>query len=140
MKHANIQRSIHMGMTQRKIDRCSMALLLCIAPLAVLSDDEAAMTAEVYAIAKSAKNEAVMQHLTDPSQYDAMAKARAENPVVLRENLRVDEVKVEHIDETHAIARPTYREKHTGTTGQEEIHLEMKNGKWQVTSPPPAAE
>lgn len=107
-------------------------------PLA--EEDEAALTAEAYAVAKSAGNEAVMKHLSDPSQYDAMAKARAENPGPRRENLHVDEVQVEHLDETHAIARPQYHEKHTGATGQEEFHLELKNGKWQVTNPPAAAK
>jgi len=102
----------------------------------VRAEDEAAMTAEVYAIAKSAKNEAVLKHISDPEHYDEMAKTRAANTDPAQENLHIGDTTVEHLDETHAIARTRFSEKHSNRSGEDEVHLELKNGQWQVTSPP----
>lgn len=113
-----------------------MALTFVFLVSAMAADDEAAMTAEVYAIAKGAKNEDVLKHISNPDHYDAMAKARGEDSAPAQENLRIQEVTVKHIDETHAVARAQYAEKHSGRSGEEEIHLELKEGKWQVISPP----
>lgn len=113
--------------------------MLCTAllgPAAVRADDEAAMTAEVYAIAKSAKNEAVLKHISDPEHYDEMAKIRAANTDPAQENLHVGNTTVEHLDATHAIAHTRFSEKHSNRSGEDAVHLELKNGKWQVTSPP----
>ncbi len=113
-----------------------LAIAVVLAPVFVSADDEAAMTAEVYAIAKASKNEALLEHLSDPAHYKAMANLRAADTSAPRENLRIDDVVVDHTDATHAVAQTRYREKHSGRAGFEEVHLELKSGKWQVTQPP----
>jgi hypothetical protein len=131
-------------MRSRNTIMSKIKILVALIATAVVSfahaDDEAAMTAEVYAIAKGAKNEAVLEHVSDPKHYEAMAKRRSEDDTPKRENLRVREVTVEHTDATHAVARAQYDEKHGGASGEEEIHLELKEGKWQVTAPPAPAK
>lgn len=113
---------------------------VCACPgIAAAADDmrDAADTAEVYVYGKDAKDEALLQHLTDPDAYDAMAKSRSEDKSRPRENVRVKDVDVTPIDDTHAVARTTVTEKHRGGTRVEEVPLVKKDGKWQVTNPPP---
>ncbi len=126
----------------RKSKPRALATLICSLSLFAITSyaqDDAADTAEVYTIAKEANNEAVMQHLTAPEHYDAMAASRADKRAKPNENIHVDKVDVEHIDDTHAVARTTFREKHTGNTGQQEFHMELRDGQWQITNPPEAA-
>ncbi len=99
--------------------------------------EEAADLAEVFVYGQQSKNEAVLREITDPDQYEAMQKIRAEDKGSSNENVRVDDVEFTEIDGDRATARATYSRIHGKEKKQTEVHLQRIGGEWRVTTPAP---
>lgn len=97
--------------------------------------EDAADTAEVFIYGKQSKNEALLREISDPEQYEAMEKIRAEDKGKPNENVRVEDVEITNIDGDRATAKATYSQKRGKGTKQADVHLQRVNGKWQVTTP-----
>jgi len=111
-------------------------LLAATAVQAGDSLEEAADMAEVFVYGQQSKNEAVLREISDPEQYEAMEKIRAEQNIKLNENVHVDGVEITNVDGDRATAKATYSQKHNKGKQQTQVHLQRVNGKWQVTTPP----
>jgi hypothetical protein len=98
--------------------------------------EEAADTAEVFLYGQQSENEALMRYVSDPEQYEAMAKERAENQGKPNENVTVEKVEITDIEGNRATARATYKTKHKKGRKHEDIQLIRVDGKWEVTTPP----
>ena len=98
--------------------------------------EEAADTAEVFVLGEQSKNEALLREISDPEQYEAMEKIRAEQNIKLNENVRVDDVEITNVDGDRATAKATYSQIHNKGKHQTQVYLRRVDGKWQVTTPP----
>ncbi len=98
--------------------------------------EEAADMAEVFVYGRESKNEALLREISDPEQYEAMEKIRAEQNTKLNENVRVDNVEITNVDGDRATATATYSQIHHKGKQQTQVHLRRVDGKWQVTTPP----
>jgi len=120
--------------------RISFCLVSCLLVLPATgaedSLEQAADTAEVFLYGKTSENEALMRYVSDPEQYEAMAKERSENQGKPNENVRVEKVEITDIEGNRATARATYKTKHKKGRKQEDIQLIRIDGKWEVTTPP----
>lgn len=96
---------------------------------------EAADMAEVFVYGQQSKNEALLREISDPKQYEAMEKLRAQDKGEPNENVRVEGVEITDIDGDRATAKATYSKKHSKGKSQADVHLKRVDGKWQVTTP-----
>jgi len=125
-----------------------ISLATCVALAAVSvgaaqagdSAEDAAATAEVYVYGLESKNEALLREISDPDEYEAMAKDRAESKRGLNENVRVSDVELIEVHGDRAVARATYTTKHKKGSEQADVQLKRVNGKWEVTTAPEPAK
>ncbi len=110
-------------------------LLATTAAQARDSLEEAADMAEAFVYGQQSKNEALLREISDPEQYEAMEKIRAEQNTKLNENVRVDGVEITNVDGDRATAKATYTQKHNKGKQEAQVHLRRVDGKWQVTTP-----
>ena len=93
--------------------RFTISLATCVALATVSigavragdSAEDAAATAEVYVYGLESKNEALLREISDPDEYEAMAKDRAESKRGLNENVRVSDVELIEVHGDRAVAR-----------------------------------
>ncbi len=100
--------------------------------------EDAAATAEVFVYGHQSKNEALLREISDPDQYEAMAKDRSSEEGEPNENVHVDSVEITDLDGDRATAKATYSKQHSKGKKQAQVHLRRVNGEWQVTKPPEA--
>jgi len=115
-------------------------LLLVTTAHARDSLEEAANMAEVFVYGRESKNEALLREISDPEQYEAMEKIRAEQNTKLNENVRVDDVEITTVDGDRVTAKATYSQIHNKGKQQAQVHLRRVDGKWQVTPLPDSSE
>ena len=115
-------------------------LLLVTTAHARDSLEDAADMAEVFVYGRESKNEALLREISDPEQYEAMKKMRAEQNTKLNENVRVDDVEITVVDDDRVTAKATYSQIHNKGKQQAQVHLRRVDGKWQVTPLPDSSE
>ncbi|MFT4561466.1 MAG: hypothetical protein ACI9BW_001207 [Gammaproteobacteria bacterium] len=99
-------------------------------------EQQAADTAEVFIYGQQSNNEALLREISSPTEFEAMAKQRAESTQRLNENVKVERVEITEIEGDRAVAKATYSEKHRKSEHQSDVHLKRVDGRWQVTTPP----
>ena len=121
-----------------------LAILLTMGASGALQADseiqEAMDTAEVYVYGREAKNEALLKEISDPDAYDTMAEKRGNSTSPVNENIKMQDVEITRVEGDRAVARATYGNRHGKQRQSTEVHLQRVDGKWQVTTPPPATD